>query len=71
MNDSSRIVVVTGGGGGIGAACARSMARQGWHVVVCDIDKGRADAVASEVGGTSRALDIADTPAVETLASSV
>lgn len=71
MNDSSRIVVVTGGGGGIGAACARSMARQGWHVVVCDIDKGRADAVASEVGGTGRALDIADTPAVETLASSV
>src|SRR4029453_7929557 len=71
MNDSSRIVVITGGGGGIGAACARAMAREGWHVVVCDIDKGRAEAVAREVGGTGRALDIADAPAVETLASSV
>lgn len=71
MNDSSRIVVVTGGGGGIGAACARAMARQGWHVIVCDIDKGRADAVAREVGGTAHALDIADAPAVEALASSV
>ncbi len=71
MNDSPRIVVITGGGGGIGAACARAMARQGWHVVVCDIDKGRAEAVAREVGGTGRALDIADAPAVETLAASV
>src|SRR4029450_14083412 len=32
VNDSSRIVGITGGGGGVGAACARAMGRQGWHV---------------------------------------
>lgn len=65
MSAAGRIVVITGGGGGIGAACARAMAQAGWRVVVCDLDAASAAAVAAEVGGVARPLDIADRAAVE------
>ncbi len=48
---STRIALVTGGGSGIGAATARRLADEGACVVVADLDRARADAVANEIGG--------------------
>lgn len=47
-----RVVVVIGGGSGIGRAAARRFAEEGAHVVVADLDRSSADAVAGEIGAT-------------------
>lgn len=44
-------VVITAGGAGIGAAMARSFARAGAKVALCDIDGDGAKAVASDLSG--------------------
>ncbi len=43
--------IVTGGGHGIGAAIARRLAGEGAAVLVCDIHREHAEAIASEIGG--------------------
>lgn len=45
-----RTGIVTGAGGGIGRAIALAFAREGAQVVVNDLDKEAADAVAAEIG---------------------
>jgi 3-oxoacyl-[acyl-carrier protein] reductase len=45
------VAIVTGAGSGIGRAIAQRLARDGYKVVVNDLRKEAADAVAKEIGG--------------------
>jgi NAD(P)-dependent dehydrogenase (short-subunit alcohol dehydrogenase family) len=73
---ADRVAVVTGGGGGIGAATARLFAQHGAHVVIADIDAGRARDTAQEIsksGGSALpfVIDVRDADQVAALARSV
>lgn len=62
---------IVGGGGGIGAACARHLARSGWRVVVTGRDESKLHEVVSDIqqrGGqaSSSVLDVGDDRAVTT-----
>lgn len=59
-------VAVTGAGSGLGAATARRLARAGARITVVDRNAEGAEAVAAELGGLARALDVADPVAAET-----
>jgi len=69
-----RTALVTGGGRGIGAATASRFAAEGAAVVVSDLDREPAEAVAQQISGAGgRALavacDVTDRTAVEALFS--
>ena len=58
---------MTGGASGIGRACAERLSAAGADVIVVDRDAAGAEAVASAVGGTAVAVDLADLDAVDAL----
>ena len=62
-----RSALVTGGAGGIGAACARELAKQGAKVTVADVDEDAAGTLAAEIGGTAWGVDLLDVGALESL----
>ncbi|MBI1788698.1 MAG: SDR family oxidoreductase [Acidobacteria bacterium] len=62
-----RIALVTGGASGIGEATCRALTGAGARVIVCDVDRPRAEAVAAELpGASSLVLDISGEAAVKT-----
>lgn len=65
---SGRSALVTGAGGGIGEAIARRFAAAGATVTVADVDADAAERVASEIGGSPWAVDLADTEMLTDLA---
>jgi len=59
------VALITGGGRGIGASIARSLAKDGWSVVVSARSHDQIDAVAAETGGRAVAMDVASHASVE------
>jgi NADP-dependent 3-hydroxy acid dehydrogenase YdfG len=64
-----KVAVVTGAGSGIGEGIARAAAAAGMRVVVADIDIGKAERVAADIGDRAMAcaVDVASLSSVEQL----
>lgn len=62
---------MTGAGSGIGAATARALAAEGFHVYCAARRAERIESVAREIGGTAIVCDVTDGEAVARLAAAV
>ena len=68
MQLKDKVIVVTGGGSGIGAAMARRFAQEGTKaIVVADLNLANAEAVATEVGGVARKVNVASEAEIKAL----
>lgn len=61
----SKVALITGGGSGIGAATARLLAREGARLIVVDLSREAAEAVAAATGGDAVAADVSKRLEVE------
>ncbi|MGH3662072.1 MAG: SDR family NAD(P)-dependent oxidoreductase [Micromonosporaceae bacterium] len=66
-----RTALITGASGGIGAACARRLARDGYRVLVAARRVERCQSLAEEIGGRALPLDVTDPEAVRGLADAL
>ena len=62
---AEEVALITGGGRGIGATIARSLAADGWSVVVTARSRDEIDAVAGETGGRALEMDVSNRESVE------
>ena len=69
--EQTRTAVVTGASSGIGAATARHLAREGFHVYCAARRTDRIEALAAEIGGTPVACDVTSQESVDALAAVV
>jgi NADP-dependent 3-hydroxy acid dehydrogenase YdfG len=69
--DQTRTAVVTGASSGIGAATARHLAAEGFHVFCAARREGRVRSLAEEIGGTAVRCDVTDPAEVDALAKQV
>ena len=67
----ARTVVITGGSDGIGAAAARSLAAEGWRVVVVGRNAEKTAAIAGEIGAESFVADFSRLDEVRELAAAL
>jgi NADP-dependent 3-hydroxy acid dehydrogenase YdfG len=70
-SSDNRVAVVTGASAGIGAATARTLAAQGFHVVCVARREAPIKALADEIGGTAIVADVTDDDAVAAMADSL
>lgn len=64
MRLEGKTAIVTGAGSGFGAGIARRFAAEGAAVMVADINREAAQAIAAEIGGTAQAVDVASDASV-------
>jgi NADP-dependent 3-hydroxy acid dehydrogenase YdfG len=69
--EQTRTAVVTGASSGIGAATARHLAREGFHVFCAARRRDRIEDLAAEIGGTPVPCDVTDEESVAGLARAV
>ena len=65
---TDRVAVVTGASSGIGAATARKLAADGYHVVCAARRSDKIEALAKEIGGQAVTCDVTDAASVAALA---
>src|SRR3546814_2249767 len=70
---AARCILVTGAGSGIGAGIAAELAAEGHHLVVTDLDRDAAEAVAAAIreGGGSAEARVLDVTSDESVASAL
>jgi len=68
MRLDGKTAIVTGGGSGFGKGIVRKFAAEGAQVIVADINRAAAEAVAVEYGGTAAEVDVSSRDSMAAMA---